>query len=42
MAMAGDRKARVFIAGHRGMVGGALVRRLEALGYQDIVTRTRD
>jgi len=40
--MAGDRKARVFIAGHRGMVGGALVRRLEALGYQDIVTRTRD
>ena len=40
--MAAERNARVFVAGHRGMVGAAIVRRLEALGYQDIVTRTRD
>lgn len=33
-------KARVFVAGHRGMVGCAIVRRLEALGYCNIVTRT--
>jgi GDP-L-fucose synthase len=33
---------RVFVAGHRGMVGSAIVRRLEALGYTDIVTRSRD
>ncbi|TYT73174.1 GDP-L-fucose synthase [Desulfobotulus mexicanus] len=34
-----DRK--VFVAGHRGMVGSAIVRRLEILGYEHIVTRTR-
>lgn len=40
--MVGDRNARVFVAGHRGMVGAAIVRRLAALGYRDIVTRARD
>ncbi len=34
--------ARVYVAGHRGMVGSAIVRRLEALGYTQIITRTRD
>lgn len=33
---------RVFVAGHRGMVGSAIVRRLQALGYQHIVTAGRD
>ncbi len=33
---------RVFVAGHRGMVGSAIVRRLQALGYGDIVTAGRD
>ena len=37
-----DQDQRIFVAGHRGMVGSASVRRLEALGYRDIVTRTRD
>lgn len=36
-----DVEQRVFVAGHRGMVGAAIVRRLEALGYGNIVTRTR-
>ncbi|MDL2336326.1 MAG: GDP-L-fucose synthase [Pseudomonadota bacterium] len=31
----------MFVAGHRGMVGSALVRRLQALGHRDILTRTR-
>lgn len=35
-----DKSARVFVAGHRGMVGSALVRRLQADGYTDILTRT--
>lgn len=33
---------RVFVAGHRGMVGSAIVRSLQALGYGDIVTAGRD
>lgn len=36
-----DRSARVFVAGHRGMVGAALCRRLAEGGYANIVTRTR-
>jgi GDP-L-fucose synthase len=32
----------IFVAGHRGMVGSAIVRRLRALGYQKIVTAGRD
>lgn len=32
---------KVFVAGHRGLVGSALVRRLQAGGYESIVTRTR-
>ena len=31
----------IFVAGHRGMVGSALVRRLEASGYTRILTRSR-
>ncbi|WP_462384457.1 GDP-L-fucose synthase [Pseudomonas sp. Marseille-QA0892] len=37
-----DLNQRIFVAGHRGMVGSAIVRRLEALGYTDIVTAGRD
>ena len=32
---------RVFVAGHRGMVGSAIVRRLQALGYRSILTAPR-
>ena len=32
---------RTFVAGHAGMVGSAIVRRLESLGYRDIVTASR-
>ncbi|WP_119080696.1 GDP-L-fucose synthase [Chitinophaga alhagiae] len=31
--------SRIYIAGHRGMVGGAIQRRLQTLGYQHIITR---
>lgn len=37
-----DKKARIFIAGHRGMVGSALMRKLRADGYENIVTRTKE
>ncbi|WP_175944731.1 GDP-L-fucose synthase [Caballeronia sp. BCC1704] len=36
-----NKHARIFVAGHRGMVGSALVRRLSAAGYDNIVTRTK-
>ena len=31
---------RIYVAGHRGLAGSALVRRLRAAGYSDIVTRS--
>ncbi|MDR7295738.1 GDP-L-fucose synthase [Pelomonas aquatica] len=36
------RDARIFVAGHRGMVGSALVRRLEAGGYANVLTAARN
>ncbi len=32
--------AKIYVAGHRGLVGSALVKNLRAKGYQNIVTRT--
>jgi GDP-L-fucose synthase len=37
-----DRNAKIFVAGHGGMVGSAILRRLTAGGYARILTRTRD
>ncbi|MDC8786697.1 GDP-L-fucose synthase family protein [Roseateles koreensis] len=34
-------ESKIFVTGHRGMVGSALVRRLQRAGYKNIVTRTR-
>jgi len=36
-----NKDARVFVAGHGGLVGSALVRRLRLGGYSNIVTRSR-
>ncbi len=36
-----DKNAKIFVAGHRGMVGSAIVRRLQAAGYTNVVTRGR-
>lgn len=33
-------KQKIYVAGHLGMVGSAIVRKLSALGYQHIITRT--
>ena len=35
------KTAKIYVAGHRGMVGSAIVRRLRAGGYAEIVERTR-
>jgi GDP-L-fucose synthase len=34
--------SRVFVAGHRGLVGSAICRRLAHLGYANVLTATRD
>ena len=34
--------SKIYIAGHRGMVGSALVRRLQASGYENLLLKTRE
>ncbi|QWD64352.1 GDP-L-fucose synthase [Polynucleobacter sp. MWH-UH2A] len=38
--MQADLNQKIYVAGHRGMVGSAIVRNLQAHGYHNIVTRT--
>jgi GDP-L-fucose synthase len=38
--MSQDLNQKIYVAGHRGMVGSAIVRNLQAKGYSNIVTRT--
>ncbi len=33
--------SRIYVAGHRGLAGSAIVRRLQAEGFTNLVTRTR-
>ena len=35
-----DKNAKIYVAGHRGMVGSAIVRELELQGYHNLVLRT--
>ena len=35
-----NKNAKIYIAGHRGLVGSALMRQLQTQGYSNIVTRT--
>ncbi len=35
-----NKSAKIFVAGHRGLVGSAIVRRLTVLGFTNIITRT--
>src|SRR5436190_6982979 len=34
--------SRIYVAGHRGLAGSALVRRLQAKGYRKLITRTHE
>src|SRR5260370_28840954 len=35
-----ELNARIYVAGHRGLAGSAILRRLSSGGYRNIVTRT--
>lgn len=34
--------ARIFVAGHRGLVGSAIMRRLDDGGFTNVLTATRE
>ena len=35
-----EKESKIYVAGHRGMVGSAIVRKLTSLGYTNLLTRT--
>jgi len=37
-----NKKAKIYVAGHSGMVGSAIIRALESCGYENIITRPSD
>src|SRR5471030_2162497 len=37
-----EKESRIYIAGHRGMVGSAILRKLEKEGFRNFITRTSD
>jgi GDP-L-fucose synthase len=41
MGMSMEKEAKLYIAGHKGLVGSALLRKLTALGYSNLLYRTK-
>ena len=37
-----SKSDKIFVAGHRGLVGSAIVRRLQKGEYSNLITRTRN
>ena len=37
-----EKNSKIFVAGHKGLVGSALVRQLTKLGYENIITASRE
>jgi GDP-L-fucose synthase len=37
-----DKNCKIFVAGHRGLVGSAIKRALEKEGYSNIITKNHD
>ena len=42
MSQSMEKTSRIYVAGHRGLVGGSIVRRLVSDGYSNIITKNRD
>ena len=36
-----NKESRIFVAGHRGLVGSALLRKLQSTGFANLITRDR-
>ena len=37
-----NKQSKIYIAGHRGLVGSALVRKFQELGYDNLILKTRN
>lgn len=37
-----DKESKIYVAGHRGLVGSAIVRKLQGEGYENLILKTRD
>ena len=35
-----EKQSRVYVAGHRGMVGSAIMRKLQSEGFENLITMT--
>ena len=35
-----DKNSKIYVAGHTGLVGSAILRHLQALGYSNLIVRT--
>ena len=36
-----DRKSTIYVAGHKGLVGSAIVRKLKKIGFKKVLTVTK-
>ena len=36
-----NKKSKIFVAGHKGLIGSAILRKLKYLSYHNILTQTR-
>ena len=36
------KESNIFVAGHKGLVGSSIVRKLKKIGYKNIITRNRN
>ncbi len=36
-----EKKSKIYVAGHNGLVGSAIIRTLKEDGYENVITRTR-
>ena len=36
-----DQKSKIYIAGHKGLVGSAILRRLKSLGYKNLIIKDK-
>jgi len=37
-----DKQSKIYVAGHRGLVGSAIVRKLQELGYENLVCKAHN